>query len=205
MKKIILVCIGFSLLSCISFKGVFAGKTTDNLKAAYKGEMTASVKYTAYAEQARKEGLTQIALLFTAVAKSESIHAANHKMVLEKMGDKAPEFQPEFITKTTKENLQAAIDGESAEINSMYPGYIGISRDEGTMDATKSMRWAMETEKKHLVLYRNALEALNSNKVNTLPTLYWVCPKCCNTYNVPNPEAECGFCGTKNTKFIKFV
>ena len=203
MKKIISAIMVMIVLSGIAI-GAFAGKTIENLKMAYLAEVMASEKYTAYAEQAKKEGYPQIAILFSAVAKSEAIHAANHKTVLERMGDKIQETEPEFITNSTKENLASAIDGETNEINSMYPDYIATAKAENALDAAKSMRWAMETEKKHLPMYKNALDALNANKVTALPKVYFVCPKCGNTYNVPTPEIECSFCGTKSGKFIKF-
>jgi rubrerythrin len=204
MRKILLVIVAIITLTGIASYGANAGKTSDNLKAAYKEEITASARYTAYAEQAKKEGYPQIAIFFTAVAKSAAIHAANHKTVLERMGETAQEFQPELNTKTTKENLLSAIAGEVAAINSMYADFITTAKVENVLDAAKSMRWAMETEKKHLPMFKNAQDALNTNKVADLPKVYFVCPKCGNTYDVPNPEAECGFCGTKSAKFIKF-
>jgi len=179
-------------------------KSIENLKAAFKGESTASAKYAAYAEQARKEGLLQIAIMFSGTSKAEAIHAGNHKTVLEKMGQKPDPVKPEFTIKTTKENLQDAANGESYEITTMYPGFIETAKVENANDATKSFRWAMETEKKHLVMYQTALVALNGGKVNTLPKIYWVCPKCGNTYDVAKPETTCSFCGTSITKFFKF-
>jgi rubrerythrin len=180
-----------------------AGKTADNLSAAYMGEMTASAKYAAFSEQAHKEGYHQIGILFSAASRSESIHAANHKTVLEKMGKPVDPFTPAFTVRSTKENLEEAINGETTEVSGMYPGYIATAKTENATDAVKSMRWAMETEKKHLIFCQNALTALNSNTVPDLPRFYWVCPKCGNTYDVPNPENMCSFCGTGNSRFVK--
>jgi rubrerythrin len=180
------------------------GKTADNLLAAYIGEMTASAKYAAFSEQAHKEGYHQIGLLFSAASRSEAIHAANHKTVLEKMGKTvAPFTAPGVIVKSTKENLELAINGETIEVAEMYPEYIAVAKSENVTNAVKSMRWAMETEKRHTIFFRNAMAALNSNSVPTLPMFYWVCPKCGNTYDVPAPENMCSFCGTANTRFIK--
>ncbi|MDD4554291.1 MAG: ferritin family protein, partial [Bacteroidales bacterium] len=66
----------------------FAGseKTIENLKSAYNGEYNASIKYADFADQARKEGLTNIAIMFSATSKAEAIHAENHKKVLSRMG-----------------------------------------------------------------------------------------------------------------------
>ncbi|MCX6281568.1 MAG: ferritin-like domain-containing protein [Bacteroidetes bacterium] len=192
----------------IFFTGItaYAGteKTIDNLKSAFKGESTASAKYAAFAEQARKEGFIPIAVMFGATSKAEAVHALNHKAVIEKLGGKVDQFTPQFIVKTTKENLEEAIKGENYEMTTMYPGFIQTAKDENANDAVKSFRWAMETEKKHFQIYTNALNALTRNDVKSLPKVYWVCPKCGNTYDQAKPEDKCAFCYTSRDKFIKF-
>jgi rubrerythrin len=202
MKKTLL-----SLVALLIFAGYGnAGneKTIANLKAAYKGESTASAKYAAYAEQARKEGLLPIAIMFTATSKSESIHAANHKVVLVRLGQKVDAVTPEFTVKTTKENLEDAAKGESYEITTMYPGFIATAKEEGVTDGAKSMRWALDTEKNHLSIYNKAIDALKAGKTGTLTKLYWVCPKCGNTFDVAKPAKECPLCGTASSKYIRF-
>ncbi len=178
-------------------------KTIENLKAAFKGESTASAKYAAFAIQAKKEGLSALGTMFEATSKAEQIHATNHQTVLEKMGQKADPIKPAFEVKSTKENLQDAISGETYELTTMYPGFIATAKDEDVAAASKSFRWALDTEKKHQVMYQNTLGALNAKK-NTFPKVYWVCPKCGNTYDVAKPEASCAFCSTKSDKFIRF-
>jgi rubrerythrin len=180
-----------------------AGKTADNLLTAYKAELAASAKYTAFAEEAHKDGHHQIGILFNAVARAEAIHAANHKTVLEKMGIKVQPYTPVFTVKTTKENLEEAISGESAEVNSLYPGWIATAKSENASSAVKSMRWAMETERRHTIFLQNALTTLQNNTASQLPRFYWVCPKCGNTYDVAKPEGMCSFCGTASTRFEK--
>ena len=204
MRKLLSIIISFVFCSGLTS---FAGnndKTIANLKEAFKGETTASAKYAAYSEQAKKEGFTQIAMMFAATSRAEGIHAANHKTVLEKMGQKTDPFKPEFTVKTTKENLDDAINGEGHEILTMYPDFIAKAKEEDAKDAVKSFRWAMDTEKKHKIMYQNVLAALNNNKVATLSKIYWVCPKCGNTYDVANPEDQCSLCATGRSKYIKF-
>ena len=203
MKKLVFLFTGlfFFLISTV----VISQTTIANLQAAYKGEATASAKYTAFADKAAKEGMSQVAVLFRALAKSESIHAANHKTVIERMGQKVDPVKPEITVKSTKENLDDAIKGETTEVMTMYPEYITVAKNEKAMDAVKSMRWAMETEKRHIIYLQNALYALNGNTLASLPKFYWVCPKCGNTYDVPTPESLCSFCSTASSRFIKIV
>jgi rubrerythrin len=203
MKKINFTIIAVMLVPAFS---LLAGndKTIANLKEAYKGESTASAKYAAFSVQAKKENLLQVALLFEAISKAEAIHASNHKAVMEKIGLKADMTKPDFTVKSTRENLEDAIKGETYEINTMYPGFISSSKAEGFISATKSFGWSFDTEKKHLVMCTKALEAVKSNKVATLPSLYWVCPKCGNTFDVAKPEKSCPFCSTSSSKYLKF-
>lgn len=202
MKKFFL----FAFVSLIVMAGCTQPKpvkTIENLKAGIKGETTASAKYAAFAEKARAEGLDTVAKLFDAASKAESIHAANHIKVLEGLGEKMEEFKPEFEVKTTAENLQAAIDGESYEVATMYPQFLADAKAEKVEKAVKSFTWAFDTEKKHQVFYQKALAAVQTNAENTLPFEYAVCPVCGNTYDKATIEEKCDFCGTIKDKFIK--
>lgn len=189
----------FAFMGCQQSKPV---KTIENLKAGIKGETTASTKYKAFANKAREEGNDTIAKLFDAASLAESIHAANHLKVLEKLGEKMEEFKPEFEVKTTAENLQAAIDGESYEVSTMYTQFLANAETEKVPDATKSFTWSIDTEKKHLQFYTNALNALNAKAENTLPFEYAVCPVCGNTYDKAGMDANCAFCQTPSDKFV---
>jgi rubrerythrin len=204
MKKMTLICLALLFIAGYHSMASGADNTIENLHSAYKGETTASTKYAAFARQARQEGLIQIATMFEATSKAEQIHATNHQTVLEKMGQRVEPYKPEFKIKTTKENLEESIKGESYEIATMYPGFIAIATKEDATSALKSFRWAMDTEKKHLVMYQNAIKAINAKKTDSLPGVYWVCPKCGDTYDIAKPEASCAFCSTKSEKFIKF-
>ena len=188
------------LVGCSHVKPV---KTIENLKAGIKGETTASAKYAAFAEKAKAEGHDTIAKLFDAASKSEGIHAANHLKVLVSLGEKMEDFKPEFVVKTTRENLQAAIDGETYETKTMYPLFLKDARTEKVKKATKSFSWAFDTELKHLDFYHKALTALDSKTEKTLPFTYAVCPVCGNTYDYAKVDEQCAFCGTSKDRFIK--
>lgn len=202
MKKILLVTF-VSLLFLVGCSQVKPIKTIENLKAGIKGETTASAKYAAFAEKAKAEGHDTIAKLFDAASKSEGIHASNHRKVLASLGEKMEDFKPEFEVKTTKENLEAAIDGETYETKTMYPQFLADAKLEKAEKATKTFTWAFDTELKHLSFYQKALSALESKTENTLPFEYAVCTKCGNTYEYAKIDEKCAFCGTSKENFIK--
>lgn len=177
-------------------------QTIKNLKDAITGEMTASAKYAAYSKKAKEEGFLKIATLFEATSNSEKIHANNHIAVLEQLGAKADDVQPKFEVKSTKENLNDAIAGESYEMTTMYPGFIKTS-DEGKVNlASVSFNYAYKTEMKHKVMYETALSSLNNGKEGTLASEYYICPTCGNTYDTQVP-GRCGISMTAKDRFIK--
>ena len=159
-------------------------------------------KYAAFAVKAREEGYNGVAKLFEAASKAESIHAANHMKVLQSLGEKMDDFKPEFEVKTTAENLQAAIDGETYEATTMYPQFLADAKAEKVQKAEKSFTWAFDTEKKHQQFYTNALEALKANGENKLAVEYAVCPVCGNTYEKATLDEKCAFCQTSKEKFL---
>ncbi|MFR2948419.1 MAG: rubrerythrin family protein [Akkermansia muciniphila] len=137
-------------------------KTIENLKAAITGESTASATYAAYAAKAAQEGQPLIQKLFEAASKAESVHAANHNKVLEKLGATMEPIDIQIHVGTTAENLKAAIAGETHEFESMYPEFIAVAEEEGQKAAVRSFTWATEAEKEHADFYSVALKALES-------------------------------------------
>jgi rubrerythrin len=189
------------LVSC----GTKPVKTIENLKAAYNGESTASAKYAAFAEKAKAEGFDTVAVMFLATSKAESVHAANHKKVLDKLGAKVEGPQiGTFEVLSTAENIADAKKGETYEVETMYPGFITTAEEEKCSDAVKSFTWAIDTEKKHQAFYGTALTALNSGGESSLPVKWFVCPVCGNTYDAATLANACDFCMTPKEKFYSF-
>ena len=97
-------------------------KTDENLKAAFAGESQANRKYIAFARKAEEDGFPNTARLFRAIAEAETVHALNHLRLMD-------------IIKSTKENLQAALNGEIYEFTEMYPSFIKTATEEGVSAA----------------------------------------------------------------------
>lgn len=173
-----------------------------NLQDAFKGETTASAKYAAYSKKAEEEGQHAIAMLFKAASAAEKIHANNHKAVLEDAGQSVPVITPQYTVGHTRENLNDALQGETYEITTMYPQFIRVANGLGDQFSLASLNYAYKVEQKHKTLYEKALAALDSNSTKSLPTTYYVCPTCGNTYENTAPK-RCGISMTSAEKFIK--
>ena len=163
-------------------------RSTQSLKNAFAGESQANRRYLAYAKKADEEGLTQVAKLFRAAAEAETIHALNHLRI---MGE----------IKSTAENLDAAISGETFEYKIMYPEYLSIAKQEGNRQAAWSFDVANKVEQVHAGLFSKALEALKSKK-EIAKVDYYICSVCGNTVEGTAPE-KCPICGAPKTKFFE--
>ena len=161
--------------------------TQENLAVAFAGESQANRKYLAFAQQAEKEGLPQIAKLFRAAADAETIHALGH---LRNMGGVG----------TTVENLKAAVAGETYEFTAMYPPMVRTAEQEGHR-ARHLLGFAEKAEKVHAGLFAQALAALQSGADLSSMDVY-LCPVCGDLEFGTLPE-RCPICGAPAARYQK--
>lgn len=153
------------------------------LKESFAGESQANRKYLAFAKKADDEGYPGVAKLFRAASEAEAVHALSELRALDGI-------------KTTEQNLQAAIEGETHEFTQMYPGFIQTAEAEGNSQAKKAFTFANEAEKVHAELYKKALAAIDSKA----DTDYYVCPVCGYIHENSAPE-KCPICGAPSKAF----
>lgn len=162
------------------------GKTIENLRQAFAGESQANRRYLAFAKKAEQEGFPQVARLFRAAAEAETVHAHAH---LRAMGG----------VRSTRENLEEAVAGETHEFKSMYPAMIEDAKAENENAALKSFEFANAVEKTHAKLYQSLLDSLGKTR-EEYP--YFVCPVCGHTAEREAPET-CPVCGARGSSFTR--
>jgi len=198
ISKVSLVLFAASALAT----GACAATTTlQNMQAAFNGESNAHARYLAFAKQADSEGYGQVASLFRAAARAEEIHATNHAVVIKELGV-APEANvvtPEV--KSTRQNLEAAIKGETYERDTMYPDFLKQARADRNKSAVKSLNLAKTAEAEHAKLYAAALADLDNLK-GSKSVAFSVCPTCGFTTRDPS-FSKCPSCFTPKEKFEK--
>ena len=160
-------------------------KTQENLQEAFAGESQANRMYLAFAKKADQEGHPQAARLFRAAAAAETVHAHAHLRAMKGI-------------KSTAENLQSAISGETHEFKDMYPEMIEAAKAEGDKAAERSFSYANAVEEIHAGLYSKVLESLESPEECD----YYVCSVCGYTCENEAPE-QCPVCGSKAQAFSK--
>ncbi len=163
--------------------------TEKSLQDSFAGESMAHMKYLIFAEQAEKEGMPGMARLFRAIAYAEYVHAKNHARNLGYIG-------------RTVDNIQAGIDGETFEIEEMYPAYMAIAELQDEKGAQQSIRYAEEAEKIHADMYSQAKEKAEKESDFDADEIY-VCPVCGYTH-IGKPPEKCPVCGVPSDKFERF-
>jgi rubrerythrin len=159
----------------------------EDLATAFAGESQANRKYLAFARQAEKDGLPQIARLFRAAAEAETIHALGHLANQGGIG-------------STLQNLEAAFAGETYEYKEMYPPM--VARAEGAGHRARVMLgWANKAEQVHARLFAQALEALRAGKDLSELSIH-VCPVCGDIELGELPE-RCPICNALASRYQK--
>ncbi len=161
--------------------------TEQNLWEAFAGECQAHRKYLMFARKAEGQGLPNIGKLFRTAAEAERIHAEGHMAALQ-------------TVKSTAENLEAAMAGETHEFKEMYPPML----EQAIRDDHKAKRmfgYAVKAEEVHANLYAVALEAARQGKDLAESRIY-LCP-ICGHIEFGEPPAACPICGTKAEKYTQ--
>jgi len=147
------------------------------------------MRYLIFAQKAEEEGYPNIARLFRAISFAEQVHATNHFRMLGDLGSSA-------------DNLDAAIGGETFEVEEMYPAYDAVAELQGEKEARRSIHYALEAEKIHAAMYSKAKEAVKSGKDLEVGKIY-ICSVCGYTGEGEPPD-RCPICGATKDKFRTF-
>ncbi|MEO0076505.1 MAG: rubrerythrin family protein [candidate division WOR-3 bacterium] len=163
--------------------------TKKALSEAFAGESMAHMKYLIFAEVAEREGLTNIARLFKAIAFAEFAHARNHARNLD-------------YIKSTEGNLQTGIDGETFEVEEMYPAYLSIAVLQNEKGAELAINYALAAEKIHAALYQQAKVNVQKKEDMKIDDIY-ICSVCGYTH-IGTPPEKCPICNASKDQFHRF-
>ena len=130
-------------------------KTAGNLSTAMHGEALAYAKYLLFAQHARKDGNTELALLLERTAKTERFeHFAAESKLAGMVGSDA-------------DNLQDAIKGENYETTTMYRKFVEQAEQDGDHQVAQRFEEIRQDEMKHRDAFAAALAKLEVSKGKT--------------------------------------
>lgn len=132
-----------------------------NLARAFAEESKSAVRDAAFALKAERDGFSELAGLFRAIADAESVHARRFLLLMRgKIGE-------------TRENLEAALKNEAYAAETAYPPMV-----EDAKGASKAIKKAfgqsMKTDGEHAELYRDAVQDMLKGRERE----YYVCQIC---------------------------
>lgn len=166
-------------------------KTEANLRTALAGESQATVKYSFYAKQAKKDGYEQIAAIFKETSDNEHAHAKIWFKLLH--GGEMPD---------TTVNLADAAAGEQYEWTDMYAQFAKEAREEGFNKIATLFDKVGAIEKTHeeryLRLLANIEEGIVFSRENDC---IWVCRECGNIHIGKKAPEICPVCSHPQAYF----
>jgi rubrerythrin len=118
--------------------------TLANLASALAGESQAHIKYRYFAKIAREEGHEEVAQHFEHTADQEILHAWGHLELLVGRPD-------------TRKCLEMAIEGETYEFTTMYPGFEQDARAENDRTAQYEFRNQIVESTEHAEQFKAVL------------------------------------------------
>ena len=154
-------------------------KTTANLMKAFIANAAANRRYLAYGQKAQDEGFPAAARLFRAMARSETIQAANH---LKTAGG----------IRSTAENVRQALGKERA-CRLAHGEFISQSAADHPDSARIIFSWRERSEETHARLYEHALMALEQGGDCSFGALH-IC-SACGFVVEGDPPDTCPNCG----------
>jgi rubrerythrin len=175
--------------------------TLANLQAAYSGELSAKVRYEAFGITANTEGYKSVAVLFRAAADSADIHARNIAGKITKMGAEPMVTASPLVIKSTRENLEACLKGNTSADESMYPKFITQAEADKDAAAAMTFKGAHVAEVEQGKFFKAALDKLDGWK--DLGKEFAVCQVCGYIVMGPAPAA-CPVCSAPKDKFRLF-
>ncbi len=132
--------------------------TAKNLGEAFAGEAMANRKYLFFAEVTRQLGMNELSKLFRETANQETEHAFAHFRLMH------PELVVDDVASLTQEEkkaiaarcLELAIEGETYEYTTMYPGFAEQARAEGDRQAVVEFEAQQAESREHAETFRKA-------------------------------------------------
>ncbi len=170
-------------------------ETEKNLLKAFAGESQAHMRYVYFAGQAQKDGLEQIAAIFSETALNEKEHARRFFNFLEGNNVTITAAYPAGRVGTTLENLKAAAEGENEEWTKLYPEFAEVAEKEGFREIAGAFKLIARVEKAHEERYAKLYQNLESGMVfKREGSIVWKCRVCGYLHEGKNAPQTCPVC-----------
>lgn len=170
-------------------------ETTAVLQVLYGDEVRKEHHYLSYAEKADAEGDDKVACLFAALAKSESILADNHRLLLARFDIEAEaSYANGASISDTRHNLEILANIGLARIDDRYSVFANMIRPERNQEAIALVQQAWDIKKRQYEIVKKGLDATGlRGLVTKAPQSYQVCAMC-GYIEADSPGQRCPMC-----------
>lgn len=176
-------------------KSIKGTQTEKNLLASFAGESQARNRYTYFASVARKEGLEQIAAIFTETADNEKEHAKRFFSYLEGGMLEIQASYPAGVIGDTLTNLHAAAEGEREEWSEIYKDAAAVAEKEGFDEISRLFLNVAKVEAHHEARYRKLWQNLKDGNVFKKDgKVTWICRNCGYLHEGTSAPEKCPTC-----------
>lgn len=182
-------------------------QTEVNLMRAFAGESQARNRYDFAAQQAKKENLPVIEMIFKFTANQEQAHAKVFYDFLKEMTGKNIRIDggyPVDIYSTTLEYLRAAQHNEFEEFDPVYPDFAKIAAKEGFQQIGMKFNDIAKIEKTHGERFGMLKELLEQNRLFVADAEEeWMCLNCGYIHKSSEAPKACPVCSHPQGYFIR--
>jgi len=134
-----------------SIPHAISARSRKNLLTAMKDEAFTCVKFKLFAKAARRHGHAELADLFDRTADHEYL---DHLAMIATLAG---------LTGTDEQNLSQAIEGESFEIDQLYPVFARQALEDGDLEVAERFSQIRHNEAVHRVEFEEALAFLQTH------------------------------------------
>lgn len=182
-----------------SMKG---SRTERNLLAAFAAGAQASLRYSFYAKQAKREGYEQISLIFQETSDQEKVHAKRLYKLMDGLEAEVTMPLAAAAVASTLENLRRAAIGEARTGEETYPAYAAQAKEEGFTEVALVFSNLARAEQEHGRRYQALAANIESGRVFARPEpVQWRCRHCGWTHTAKAAPERCPACAHPKAHF----
>lgn len=183
-------------------KSIKGTQTEKNLLTSFANESQASLRYSYYAGQAKKDGYVQIEAFFNQTSEQERAHAKRFFKFLEG-GEVEINFAfPALTMNDTLTNLDEAAKLEHEEMSSLYPGFAKVAEEEGFKQIASVFSHITVAEHEHEKGFREFYNRIKEDVMfESKEEIEWTCRKCGYVHKGLTPPKVCPACAHPQDHF----
>ncbi|MBN1123411.1 MAG: rubrerythrin family protein [Sedimentisphaerales bacterium] len=170
-------------------------ETTAVLQVLYGNEIRKEHHFLSYAEKADIESSDKMTYLFAALAKSESVLAENHRLLLTEFDMEAEaSYANGASIADTRHNLEILANIGLAKVDDRYSVFMNMIRTERNEEAISLVQQAWDIKKRQYEIVKKGLDATGLlGLVSKAPENYYVCTMC-GYIETEAPGQRCPMC-----------